>query len=310
MKSYKPLSLLFIILLTISRLSAQDPQIFTMVKYPTDSTHFISFISLSDVYPLSENPDSAALPDLSQLDESNAKAYTKIKLDSLYRKRFLNGVHLTENDRVFIYDYSSDALLSYQVKKLNVIAVLNVYGGEWPYQQGDYMIGFEIDKEIPPSFRDEYAYTIVVTGNKSPLERGLLHKIKWQIVLKSKFPVKTPPVLEAEFAGKCNPGEVYRFAKEGLEYFLQEYISTEDGKVAVKRLIIRDDTNKNIILEKLYYRGESAYFSDLNEQWTGRLFKDKPPVIFGFQYFSFGCGMITFIDSPAKDVSINCDNRH
>jgi len=45
-------------------------------------------------------------------------------------------------------------------------------------------------------------------------------------------------------------------------------------------------------------------------QYVGRLFKGKPPVIMGFEYLSFGCDGITFLKKDLPPVYINCDNRH
>jgi hypothetical protein len=50
--------------------------------------------------------------------------------------------------------------------------------------------------------------------------------------------------------------------------------------------------------------------SEYIEQWTGKLFKNKPPVILGFQYVAFGCPGITFLSPTEKDIYIYCDNRH
>ena len=45
-------------------------------------------------------------------------------------------------------------------------------------------------------------------------------------------------------------------------------------------------------------------------QWTGKLFKNKENVIFGFQYHSFSCPYITVLSKKPAQIEINCDNRH
>ncbi len=45
-------------------------------------------------------------------------------------------------------------------------------------------------------------------------------------------------------------------------------------------------------------------------QWTGKLFKDYPPVLFGFVWQSFGCDNIDIIQLPLTTIPILCDNRH
>jgi hypothetical protein len=51
-------------------------------------------------------------------------------------------------------------------------------------------------------------------------------------------------------------------------------------------------------------------YADLKGQWMGKLFKNKPEVIFGFEWVSFGCPGIIYINSRDKYIQINCDNRH
>jgi hypothetical protein len=45
-------------------------------------------------------------------------------------------------------------------------------------------------------------------------------------------------------------------------------------------------------------------------QWTGKLFKYKAPVIFGFNGESFGCPHISFLDFSEQSIYKNCDCRH
>ncbi len=112
-------------------------------------------------------------------------------------------------------------------------------------------------------------------------------------------------------------GNTYLYKTNHFLYFLQDYL--DDRNVACyRRLLIVDSKTKDIIIEKFFGRGEGTSPSDLNyadeyetvNQWTGKLFKDKPPVVFGFEYISFGCPAISIIDKSNEDIYINCDNRH
>ncbi|MCA1751402.1 MAG: hypothetical protein LC670_06345, partial [Flavobacteriales bacterium] len=64
------------------------------------------------------------------------------------------------------------------------------------------------------------------------------------------------------------------------------------------------------MFQTTYYSGESRSFAPLDNQWTGKLFKNQPQVIFGFSYHSFGCPRITFLHPDKEKININCDNRH
>lgn len=76
-----------------------------------------------------------------------------------------------------------------------------------------------------------------------------------------------------------------------------------------------------MIFEKFYCVHEEPSLVPLNvvghakdwrskTQWTGEIFKDRPPVIFGFLFHSSGCPSIDFIEQSENSVRINCDNRH
>ncbi len=45
-------------------------------------------------------------------------------------------------------------------------------------------------------------------------------------------------------------------------------------------------------------------------QWVGRLFKNKPPIIFGFTGETFGCDIIYFLKKDELPIITLCDNRH
>ena len=91
----------------LTNLTAQDLQIFDLMYYEKDSTHSIAFISLSDVYGLSEHPDSLAVPQFfggmtgegvsiedREIEDKAIKAAQYFVLDSTYRKRFLSKTNI------------------------------------------------------------------------------------------------------------------------------------------------------------------------------------------------------------------------
>ncbi|MFI8605669.1 hypothetical protein ACIGCP_14490 [Cellulophaga baltica] len=59
----------------------------------------------------------------------------------------------------------------------------------------------------------------------------------------------------------------------------------------------------------LRIKGEKYDYEE-NLQYVGRLFKNRPPVVFGFTFKSFGCPSINFIDKNELPIFILCDNRH
>ena len=307
----KKLFILFLISFNeLTNLAAQDLKIFNLQYYEEDSTHSFSFISLSEIYPLSDNPDSLAIPDLREKENDEAPNFTYFKLDSTYRKRFLTATNISETDKVFIYDYSINALQTFTVKNLNVIACLNIYGADWPYSSHDYMIGFEINKKLLTGSDKFFTNSLAYVGKENPFVRGQVKPIIWKKVAPNDFPSKELPSYDTSYAGKCVSGDVYKFEMEGLQYFVQDLVRLADKWISVKRLIVMDLKTKETVCEKLFYSGESASFAPFDNQWTGKLFKNKPPVIFGFHWVSFGCPSITFLNPTESNIYINCDNRH
>jgi len=305
---------LFIFLLIVvnglTNLAAQDLKIFDLEYYEKDSTKSFAFVSLSEIYPLSENPDSLAIPNLKEKEIKEAPNFTYFRLDSTYRKRFLTETNISETDKVFIYDYSINAFQTFTVKNLKVVACLNIYGAVWPYSQDDFMIGFEVNKNHLKGFDKYFTKSLAYVGKVNPFVRGQVKSITWKKIEPADYPSKELPLYDTSYAGKCVTGDAYKFELEGLEYFVQDLVRLADNWVSVKRLIIIDLKTKETVCEKLFYSGESESFAPLDNQWTGRLFKNKSHVIFGFHYVSFGCPSITFLNPTESDIYINCDNRH
>jgi len=82
-------------------------------------------------------------------------------------------------------------------------------------------------------------------------------------------------------------------------------------------LIVFKDNEK--IYDFVLYPSEGGSFAPIVKkgdkekdyhQFTGKIFKDKPPVIFGFMYVSFGCPGVHVLDKKIKRIRILCDNRH
>lgn len=314
MKKSLLLSIFIYLLLFTARSNAQNLALYSFSSIEQSD---LGFVSLSDNYPLSNNPDSVAIPDVKG---KGIKSAAYFKLDVTYRKRFLSKTKIAETDRVFIYDYASNALVSFTVKSLNVVARLNLYADkdDWPYSQEDYMFGFEINKNLLKGFKDYDNDVLVYVGKENPFAGQKLKPVAWKKISSKDYPakaVKKDPALQPQ---KYVVGNSYRFDVAGFQYFIQDYLSS--NHIFARRLVVQIQ-NQKIIYEKVYTESEGVSLAPLNfvneegdnhtiTQWTGKLFKNRAPVIFGFEYQSFGCPAITILEQPATEVYINCDNRH
>lgn len=293
---------------------AQQFNLFTIETRPVglESKVANGFVSLSDIDRLSEHSDSLALPDLSNINHDGDEKFNYITLDSTYRTRFLSRTNTSETDKLFIYSYSEDVLVSIPVSDLKVVALLNAYTmpRECPCPEYDYQIGFEIENNFLAGYENNFVNTLVFVGEKNPFVRNQVKPIVWQKIDSTEFPSNLVNTVvnfgNADF--KYQLGKSYKFEDQTNQFFIQQLIK-KDRQFGL-RLLVVDGKTKEKIDERLFHSGESSSFAPLDNQWVGYLFKDHPMVIFGFKWISFGCPSITLLGSNEKEIVINCDNRH
>jgi hypothetical protein len=261
------------------------------------------FISLTDTYPWSEHPDSLAISDEYLGDEEILDYHI---LNSKFRTRFLKKLNIKESDSIFLYNFILDKTEAFRVKEIPILAHLTPYGADSPISQYDYLIGFDLEKASPIKDYQSCYGAFVFVGNKNPFISGGLKPIIWK-----KIDVKLFPKDRAsKKIAKTKITKLYEYQWSNFTYYLINEI----------HLVIVESSSNKLITEAVFEEGESTGLALLSfknqkneygtEQWTGNLFKNKPPVFFGFTYESFGCPSINFIEKSGKEIYINCDNRH
>ena len=302
----------------------EEFNLFTLNDLEENTSNKVGFISLSDKYIISEHPDSLAIPNLKNIQDKKVLQY--FILNSEYKKRFFAKTKVSETDSVFVYDYSNDVLLSFPIKNLNVVANLSIYKdvNDYPFDQYDYEIGFEINKKLLEKLSKYYTSCLVYVGKENPFEKGQMTPIHWKKINNNEFPSIKIDLAKTSFQYKNSyKGKAYLFNSDKYKYYIQDYLEKQNNSsLSLRHLVIIDSKNGKVIIEKIFEESEGSSIAplsfgidnsndlDINAQWTGKLFKDKPEVIFGFEYFSFSCPNIIFLNSKKKDVYINCDNRH
>lgn len=278
----------------------------------TNNKEVTGFVSLSDNY----HPDSLAIPNMANKEITEAEYFV---LDSIYRERFLLSTGISETDSLFIYNYAYDILKSFHIKDLKVVASLSNYveSDSWPYTQEDYMIGFELKDKLLPRIQNFSNHTLVSTGQESPFVQGEMKPLKWKRISSQKFPPGSINLKRASNSFQFKIGNAWTFKSTDFHYYLKEL--TRNKFTVAYYLLVQKAGSKEIVKEKIYYESEGESLTSLNKkeeskenqnQWTGKLFKDLPPVMFGFQYHSFGCPGLTILEKTKCDLEINCDNRH
>lgn len=306
---------LLLVILTSGNLSAQRPQVFALNTYSMNGEYYHGLISVSDIYAVSEHPDSAAIPNISSYTVSEAR---HIILEGKYEERFFAGTGISRSDKVFIYDYSTGKLISLNVSDLEVVAHINPYFGEddVPHPT-DYMYGFAVNSDQLHGLSDHYSESLVYIGEENPFVKGGIQPVSWKKVTAQKGIVRLTNAYNENQILDYTLGEKYE--SESAD-FLITVRNANYHSISARILTIESKETGEIVTQRVFQESEGASLVELNNnepdertgnnQWFGKLFKDMPPVIFGFEYLSFGCPSLIIAEKSVEDIYINCDNRH
>ncbi|AVQ10677.1 Uncharacterized protein XB16_0330 [Leptospira santarosai] len=252
----------------------------------------VGFVSLSDNYNLYNYPDWFAIP---KLKNKKWKDVRYLILGRTYRDRFLSKTKISENDTVFIYDYSTETIATFPVKNLNAIACLDPYmsdtDGSPPYSQGYYRIGFEIDKKLLKRFQNksfEYHNTLIYIGKQHPFQKGRIKSILWKKIDPKelstfKIKVKYAPGYDPTAWSGYSFGKAYQFDSAPLRYYVQDLLKYDERyyiqnlkyddpnrslfervELNCRRLIVINTKTKEMIFEKFYCESEGESLIPLN----------------------------------------------
>lgn len=299
---------------------AQSPVIYQLHWIEDYNSEKVThFISLSDQYQLSEHEDSLAIP-FENMRGGEGLIDASIHLKGDYRQRCLTATGISENDVVYIYDYANDKLLRFNVHGLNLIAVLSPYsyGSKYPIDQYEFMIGFEINPDYLNGFDNYYSHVLVSIGRTNPFIQGKMRAMIWTKSDSTSFPTNDSINKTQQWLWDTVCGDTYEFKQDEMTYFVQNL--EHNGNLVARHVAVVQSKTNQVLFQQLYVDSEGGGPSMLNDvdntdkkhfsQFTGQLFKNKPLVIFGFMYQSFGCSSIDFISENEKSIYINCDNRH
>lgn len=266
------------------------------------------FISVSDIYEGAQPIPADIIKNQKQMTYEELQHF---ELDTSSRKKLLSGIRLTENDSLYIYEYGSNKLQRMPVSQLKAVAYLSPYSDSEEVDPESYMMGFQVATHQKTTDYDRYNNAIAYFGNKNPFVENKMKAVKWQ---KAGADISKKYFSHSKLA----QGKTYQSQYENMTYYLQDYL--EEGNTVERKLVVINDRKEKIAEKTFSLAGSDGgeflplYGIDADEanvfQYTGHLFKGKPPVIFGFIAQSFGCPSVSFLDQKEKDFPINCDNRH
>ncbi len=267
-----------------------------------DGTTRTAFLNLSETYFInSYDTKKDKLEELLVTEDDFDK--DTIRFNKTQRKKLLKKLKLTENDKVFVYQIKNDRVLTFNIKDLPAIACVNIYAsGNYQDNPESYEYGFDLGKKI-----NTYG-NLVYVGKSNPFQTGKLKPIIWTKIENKEFP-------DNKKLKDHSKTTSYIFATTNYNYYLQSFSSSSE------HIVIVSNKTKTEVFNKYFYDSEGAYLQSLTiagnknkeqyqEQWAGKLFKNKATVVFGFMGYSFGCPSITVLDKTEPLIEIRCDNRH
>ena len=229
-------------------------------------------------------------------DNEDGYKKDKYQLPQKYRQSFLTASGISETDNLFVYNYEYNKLYSFPISKLEVFAIKSDC---LPTDETNYQFGFALALNQLPQDYDPNDTTFVYIGKESPFAQEQLTLLNWQKI--------------------SDKEDNYLAQAYGLHYYLRQYPSHRDDYPKCGRLMIMNEKNKilrddNYVFSSLYgglpLNGKDKDHEYKN-QWTGRLFKNKPLVVFGF-VSEMGCPVIDFIDSSFSrhGINLHCDRLY
>ncbi len=286
---------------------------YASASYKSKKNEFrTSFVNLSDSFFKYEYDKEGNVITKPVLEIYNDSKDT-IVLNKIERNLFLKRVSIKESDSLFVYDIDKDRVTSFLISKLPVIACINIYFSpkENKREEFDYEFGFDLGKNF------NIGNNIVSIDNKNSFTKGQLKKMIWQKINSKDLPdavLKETDKLNAKgFKLQSN----YIFLDDNFTFYLLNYRKSEINYC--RYLVVLNNEKNQIIYSEIQRETESISLNpiktsenniDYGSQYTGKLFKNKAPVFFGFVNQSFGCPSITILDKTEPIIPILCDNRH
>lgn len=277
-----------------------------------NKNYYPAFLNVSESYFYYTENENTILSKDEELKDT-------IIINKKQRKEFLKKINVSESDSIFIYEIGADLIHTYKVKDLPAIACLNIFSNVYPNStktERDFEFGFDLKK----SYRGSYQ-NFAFVGKENPFQTGKLKPVFWEKIEGSEFPEnfkKDATLHSQKFSFKdVVAGESFKFSNNQYHYYLQNL--QNEKRIYARYLVIIDSITKMVVLNRVYSESEGTFLNQLNLgtnslntkfQWTGDLFKNKPPIIFGFLSSMFGCPSIDFLSESEPSIPLLCDNRH
>lgn len=269
------------------------------------------FVNLSELYPFDYENNSNTIIQDEKLGQE------PIRFNKNQSDKFFERIGISKKDSLYIFSFSNDSVYKFPVSEFKMIAFLNPYThGDRNTKEYEYEIGLNLEDKFSDK-GDNFAYV----GTVNPFQTGKIKPLIWNRTDNNNFPLQESNIVNQKTTDNITL-ETYTISLSHFKYFIQSHIYYKNNQSRVQKhqLIVIDTTTNNIITKLYYSSSESINISPVYKSsdekmeyyhsWTGELFKNKPPMIYGLYGNSFGCSTVDFIDKNEPSIRILCDNRH
>ena len=269
------------------------------------------FVNLSELYPFDYENESTTIIPKDKLGQE------PIQFSKNQGNEILKRIGFSKKDSLYIFSFSKDSVYKIPISEFKMIAYLNPYTrGDRNTKEYEYEIGLNLEDKFSDK-GDNFAYV----GIENPFQTGKIKPLIWSKTDNDNFPLQKPNINNQNKSDNISV-ETYTLSLLHFKYFIQSHIYHTNNRSRVRRhqLIVIDTTNNKITTELNYHSSESISISPVYKSsdekmenyysWTGELFKNKPPIIYGMYGNSFGCSTVDFITANEPSIRIFCDNRH
>lgn len=293
-------------------------RLYPFVQRDAGNGEMRGFVPLTYIFPWGEDQTSQVIaPRYLGMEKYVNDNYHVV--EGGFRKLFLSKAGIKEEHSVFIYHVELDSLVSFPVKDTKIVAFINPYGSNGTVIQSDFQIGFEFDDTELALYG--YLGSFVAIGDVNPFAIGQMKPLVWTEMKNVKFPNFTYSSTDSARARNYVPyGNPWTYHYSNYNVFVRNLMHRKSSIVSARQVLVLSSDSGNVLLNKIFFDTEGSYLENLNQlvketpqidrQWTGKLLKYQPEVIYGFLGMSFDCPSVYFLDGSGKSLKVECDNRH
>lgn len=285
--------------------------VFALNMYYDKNNDYFPFISLTDEFYNLKFPKVQKEFEETMDKETHHDEYS-FPVKGKDRTQFLNNRDINESDYLHLYNYKTEEFKKFILSELQLLSHESIYGGS-------YLTGLDLKGLLLDIKRFSYDDTFAYIGKENPFIIGKVKPIKWNRIDNSIVPKVELCYNNFFKSAEYEVDNAYHDTINNNDYYYANLRFPDSDYKGGTFLFVLSSNNQLLYQEEItsgesrqptFYPHENYLEDGLPFHYTGQLFKNKPPVIFGLYSISFGCPFIDFLDPIEKSVYIQCDNRH